>query len=127
MRSLTIVSLFFSMLLGCKTKQQTPSGSGNAPMSNLVAYKDYKANPDEVVLKLKQIGVQENQGDYKIIIAEVVDQLKAGFSANVLLSSGDSIKVKSKSSPYAEEFICSVIMRPQIGKDPIYIINRYLK
>ena len=115
------IILFISLVVfSCKTNKGSNS-SENEQLSYL-SYQDYTPNPDEVVVSAKLISF-----DSGIVKAEVVQQLKIGFSAKIVLSGGDMLTLLSDKKPDGEMFICAFEVREALGNKSQYRISRFLK
>ncbi len=115
-----LIILLSLAVFGCKTKKV--SDSSNIEQLSYLSYEDYTPNPDEVVVSAKLISFESG-----IVKAEVIKQLKIGFSAKVVLNQGDMISLQSSEKPISEIFICALEFRETIGNQEKYRVIRFLK
>ncbi|WP_420577374.1 hypothetical protein [Ekhidna sp.] len=117
-----IVTLALGLFLFASCNRNTSQANADNETEPLISYKEYSPNPDEVVISAKLISFEKG-----IANVEVVEQLKVGHGANVVLSPGNKISVSSSKEP-ANEFICAIESLDSMGQNKqAYRITRFLK
>ncbi len=117
-----LVHLFLIALLFTHCNRTTSKSSDTNPTSVLIAYQDYKPNPDEVVISAKLLDYESGK-----VSAEVINQLKIGFSAKVVLNAGEKIELRSDQRPPADSFICALEVKNTMKGNSYFKVIKYLK
>ncbi|WP_436515324.1 hypothetical protein [Ekhidna sp. To15] len=121
MRLIITSVLSLTILLGCNRNTSQNSTQTSATTNSLSSAKDYKPNPDEVVISAKLISYQDG-----IASVEVIKQIATGFGAKAVLNSGDKLSLSCQTRPN-DNFICAFEFGDSMDDQKVYRITRFLK
>lgn len=118
---ITIIACYLLVFTACNRNATSVSTDNGIDLSSLAAAKDYKPNPDEVVISAKLISYQNGVAN-----VEVVRQIATGFGAKAVLNPGDALALSSDTKP-SDNFICAFEYADLRGDQKAYRITRFLK
>ena len=125
MRFLITIIVGLTICAGCN-RQITPANTNNIE-NNLVSYRDYSPNPDEVVLEVKFISGELQDKLWRNEMT-VIRQIKSGFGYKDRIRPGSSIILLSREKLSQEQFFCSAEHQLSVNNQSpkTFVLRQYL-